>query len=169
MGFLVRSRRAEVLEFLLNHHPRRFSINELSREAKIPVATAWNAVRDLRGLGFAVADHIGNSIRVGFNETSPAAQAFADLRLPDPHMMAFHEFQRRVKQRLPKVNVRLFGSVAKGTATPESDVDVEVTYGHTGLKKDRVMDVCARAGTEVLDQYHVVVSALVTSTPLAHL
>src|SRR5687767_13327029 len=90
--FFSRSARARVFDFLARNPTRQFGLNELSREAGIPVATVWNAVRDLSTMGLATRQHARLSVQVGFNHKSPAARALAKAQLPDPHRMAFEAF-----------------------------------------------------------------------------
>lgn len=153
--------RSELFAFLWSRPKRRFSVNEVARGAGLPVATTWRAVNDLVDLGLVLTERIGNALVVQLNERSPATRAMASFVFPDPHRMAHEAFVRRIRKRLPGVETQLFGSVAKGTATPSSDVDVVVAYGETGATKNRVQDVCAQAAIEVLDDFRIVVSPLI--------
>ena len=62
---------------------------------------------------------------------------------------AINEFVDRLKDRIPTkmVNVYLFGSVAKGTAKPESDVDILVVY--RDASSDLVLDVVCEIAFDI--------------------
>ena len=158
--FLARSRRAQILEFLIEHRGRWFSINELARESKSPVATVWHAAHDLKSLGLAVERRAGNAAFMSFNERSPAARAFLRFRVPSAHVMTFEAFAKALRQRLPDVQVKLFGSVARGIEGPASDVDVQVVYGASTSSKAEVARACDELVNQVFDEFKIVVSPL---------
>ena len=61
--------------------------------------------------------------------TQPSFQPYTTAVLTDPNRTrATEEFVRRLRRDLPEhiVDLRLFGSEARGQATPESDIDVLV-------------------------------------------
>jgi predicted nucleotidyltransferase len=159
---LSRSRAAEILEFLLSQQGRTYTINELARATAIPVATLWHGVQSLAKMGYLIVDRVGNSSVVRVNESSPAVRAFAQLAEGNPYHLAFEAYARILRRRLPGVEVRLFGSVAKGSEVPGSDVDVEVVYGPTGIPKQRVADECAKATIEILERFRIMVSPVVS-------
>jgi predicted nucleotidyltransferase len=164
--FLSKSRRAEVLAFLSANPSRRLTINELAREANIPVATTWHAIQGLVEAGLVLKEvHPGVTI-VKWNHLSPAAKALRDASLPDPHKMAFQAFEGLLKKQAPRLDVRLFGSVARDEHQAASDVDVEVVYGKAGIPRRKAMDLAAKASDEVLDTFNLVVTAVVNAEPM---
>lgn len=158
LSILAKTGRAQILNHLLAHPSRSFTISGLAKEARVPFATTWRSVQDLRGLGLALTGTFGKATAVRLNRRSPATRAFGKLEFPDPHRMAFKAFEAAVKRRLANVSVLLFGSVARGRATPLSDVDAAVAYGSTGYSRSAVVDACADASNDVLDTFNVVVS-----------
>jgi nucleotidyltransferase-like protein len=163
--FFAGAGRPQLLDVLLSHPRRRFSINELARRAKVPVATTWRAVRDFADLGLILTEPVGRTTLVQLNGHSPVTRALGQLQFPDPHRMAYEAFARRLAARLPGIQPRLFGSLAKGEVSPSSDVDVIVPYEGSGYSKKEVQDACAKVGVEILDDFRIVVSPLIVPRP----
>ncbi len=159
--WLAPGRRAEVLDFFLSHPGRRWTVNAGARESQIPVTTFWKATRALVDLGLLRAARVGGALIVELNQASPAAQALLRGEIRSPHRMAFEAFERRLAPGFPKVRVKLFGSVAKGTSKPQSDVDVLVEVPRGTTDRKRLGARVDRAAVEVLDEFGIVVSPLI--------
>lgn len=163
LRFLARAGRLEALTFLLSHPKERLTINQLARRASISPATAWRATEDLYGLGLICKEPAGRSMLVQLNDASPVVDALAKVEFPDPQLLAYEAFARRLKELMPGATTRLFGSVAKGTARPSSDVDVLVAFEGSGHSKTKLAQACDRAVVEVLDSFRIVISPLLVS------
>jgi len=75
---------------------------------------------------------------------------------------AINEFSSTIKQILGSnvVDIRLFGSVARDTATPESDIDILIIV----LKEDKlVKEAAINVAVDVNLDYDVVISPIVMS------
>jgi predicted nucleotidyltransferase len=77
--------------------------------------------------------------------------------------LAIEKFSRSAKDRLPTnvQDVRLFGSVARGTNTPESDIDILVLVENDDrVTSDIVMDIAVDISLE----YDVVISPIIMTS-----
>ncbi len=88
-------------------------------------------------------------------------KAILGSSFPDPHRMAYDDFERRLLRRLPRLRVRLFGSVARGEATPDSDVDALVEYAGSGYSKAKVEQACIASVMEVTNEFMIPVVPLI--------
>ncbi|MHB1406387.1 MAG: nucleotidyltransferase family protein [Desulfitobacteriaceae bacterium] len=82
--------------------------------------------------------------------------------LSGANAQAVKEFCLEVKLKLMTnvLDVRVFGSVARGTATPESDIDVLVLLES---KHPNVRDIIAEIALEINLKYDVVISPVIMS------
>lgn len=138
------------LRTVLENPLREFTVRELARESGTAYATAWRLTGLLRDLGVLHERRIGASRAVSLNRRSPLVpelRRFLALGL-DPHREAARRFAK-LASRIPGVaDVVLFGSVARGTARPSSDVDVAVILDRRGEATLAAID---RAAAEVQD------------------
>ncbi len=115
-----------LLRILLKYPEREFTILELSKEASVPYATSWRTVQSLSKQGIILTKTIGKSTVCKLNTKSPLLKEIkllTGLEL-SPHRAALKEFVSKAKKLKAINNIILFGSVAKGTEKPSSDVDV---------------------------------------------
>jgi len=137
---LLRHRR--VIDVLISRPARRFTIRELSREAKTPYSTTWRLVQDLDSLGIVVSERLGGSRVLSLNQESPIfaeLKSLSSLELA-PHRLAARDFAQQLA-KVPEVRQAiLFGSVARGIEVATSDVDIAI--------------VLERKDNSVLDRIH---------------
>ncbi|MGD0621718.1 MAG: nucleotidyltransferase domain-containing protein [Dehalococcoidia bacterium] len=77
--------------------------------------------------------------------------------------LAIEKFSRSIKDRLPTTvkDVRLFGSVARGTNAPESDIDILVLVeSDDRMISDIIMDVAVDINLD----YDVVISPIIMAS-----
>ena len=77
--------------------------------------------------------------------------------------LAIEKFSRNVKDRLPTTvkDVRLFGSVVRGTSTPESDIDILVLVeSDDRVTSDIIMDIAVDINLD----YDVVISPIIMAS-----
>ncbi|HLE47045.1 MAG TPA: nucleotidyltransferase domain-containing protein [Candidatus Thermoplasmatota archaeon] len=161
--------RLEVLAYLRRRPKPPPTMNELSRQLGVPLATTWHAVHDLEDLGLVFLERVGASALVRPNPSNPvwkSVSGLLDLELASPHRLAYDFFVARLKARLPNVDVHLFGSVRAGTYRPSSDVDVEVVFGGSGNARHDVQRVCVEVAQEAFDRFRMTVAAVVSSRRL---
>ncbi|MFA5896942.1 MAG: nucleotidyltransferase domain-containing protein [Thermoplasmata archaeon] len=144
LGRVLRHRR--LIETLLVNPKRRFTIRELSMEARTPYATTWRMVEELKALGALTSERVGTCQYLSVNVDSPLVKDLEKIRSLElsPHRSAAREFARRLTE-VPQVKKAvLFGSVAEGRETPGSDVDIAV--------------VLARRSKHAMDRVYAIVS-----------
>jgi len=152
-----------VLDALLSDRERRFTIRELSIEARTPYSTTRRAVLDLVSLGVIVSERVGPSEYLSLNTGSPLLDELAKLRSVNlsPHRAAAGEFSRIVAV-IPEVRkVVLFGSVAEGEETTASDIDIAVFVSARRREPvQRILD----AASEVQERTRLNITPFMTTT-----
>ncbi len=128
-----------VLEVLLARPGRRFTIRELSQEARIPYSTTWRIAQDLEVLGVVVSERAGTARVLSTNPQAPVVRELRNLAGLElsPHRLAAKEFAERLASISEVREAILFGSVARRTESPTSDVDVAVVLER---KDDSLVD-----------------------------
>jgi len=144
-------RHRRVIDVLISRPARRFTIRELSQEAKTPYSTTWRLVRDLDSLGVVISERFGTSRVLTLNQQSPIVtelKRLSSLELA-PHRLAARDFAQRLAG-VPEVRrAILFGSVATRSETATSDVDIAVVIGR---KDDSVLDRIGDIAEDVQDR-----------------
>ncbi len=145
------SRHPSLVRALLDNPGREFTIRELSIESGTAYATAWRLVRLLRTLGALRERRVGASRAVSLNPRSPLLQHLRRLVALDldPHREAARRFARLAARTAEVRQVILFGSVARGTARPSSDVDLAVVLDR---RTDETLAALDHAATRVQDE-----------------
>lgn len=104
--------------------PRPKSGREMARELGCSHTYAINNLRELEDLGVLVRRRVGPSNAYEFNEKSYVVKSMI-TPIFRAEQNTIHEITRRLVDKLGDnlVKVVLFGSTARGTADPRSDVD----------------------------------------------
>jgi DNA-binding Lrp family transcriptional regulator len=140
-----------VLETLLKFPERRFTINELAREAGVPFASTWRLVKRWEPAGIIETGRVGKSITVKLHE-SEYLDSIASLLKISTTPQAFTA--RALKDLLAKEKeVReayLFGSVARREERPESDIDVALLASKGFGANDLAFGVYEKYGTKIV-------------------
>ncbi len=142
-------RHRSILEALLARPGRKFTIRELSAEARTAYATTWRIVGDLVALGAITSERVGPSELLTLRDGSPIVADLRQLRALElaPHRRAAREFARRVSEIPAVERVILFGSVARGREAPGSDVDVAVVTARKAESlRNRVLEIATEVG-----------------------
>ena len=146
---LLRHRR--VIDVLISRPARRFTIRELSQEAKTAYSTTWRLVRDLDSLGVVISERFGTSRVLNLNPQSPIVtelKRLSSLELA-PHRLAARDFAQQLTG-VPEVRQAiLFGSVAKRSEAATSDVDIAIVIER---KDDSVLDRIDGIAEDVQDR-----------------
>lgn len=160
LGRVLRHRR--IVEALLANPKRRFTVRELSIQARTPYATTWRTVEELRALGALTAERVGTSQYLSVNENSALLRDLERIRSLElsPHRAAAREFARRLADVPPVKKAILFGSVAERREAAGSDVDIAVVLSR---KSKRAMDQIYAAVAEVQDRTGMKVVPLIVS------
>ncbi len=140
-----------VLDALRKYPRRRFSIRELAMEARVPYASAWRLAKKLELAGLIETGRVGNVVTVRLHESeyldsvssllelSKSPQAFTARALA-----SLFSGDKAVKEAF------LFGSVAEGSESLSSDVDVAVLAGKGFDADSLVFDIYEKFGTKVV-------------------
>lgn len=149
LGRVLRHRR--IVEALLVNPKRRFTVRELSIQARTSYATTWRTVEELRALGALTAERVGTSQYLSVNEDSALLRDLERMRSLElsPHRAAAREFARRLADVPPVKKAVLFGSVAEGREAAGSDVDIAIVLSR---RSKRAMDRIYTAVSEVQDR-----------------
>ena len=144
-------RHRRVIEVLVSRPARRFTIRELSQEAKTPYSTTWRLVRDLDALGAVISERFGTSRVLSLNPQSPIVaelKCLSSLELA-PHRLAARDFAQQLAG-VPEVRQTiLFGSVARRSETATSDVDIAIVIER---KDDSVLRRISDIAEDVQDR-----------------
>lgn len=115
----------KLLETLLKFPDRRFTINELSRKAGVPFASAWRMVRRLEPAGIVETGRVGRSVTVKVRKSEYLDSVLSLLKISmSPQAFAARELRGLLAGERGIKEAYLFGSVARGEEKPESDIDV---------------------------------------------
>lgn len=115
----------KLFETLQAHPKRQFSINELSKASGIPFATCWKLIWMFEKAQVIGVATIGKSRAVSYKE-SPFSLLVAKILQISASVQAISlpGLKRELKAKKGLKEAYLFGSVATGKETLESDIDV---------------------------------------------
>ena len=129
MRVLGSEKRREVVRAILNHPERDWSVPELEKTTGVPHATVWRTVLDMENAKILKSRLLGKKTKI-FNliEGSPYLRALKSAVAVEvfPLREVAEEFAREVSKLRAVRSCVLYGSVARGAATLESDIDVLV-------------------------------------------
>ncbi len=140
-----------VIDVLFSVPGRRFTIREVSKEAGSSYATTWRLVNALISMGALRSEVVGPSRLISINEESPIVADLKRLKEMDllPHRKVAERFAELVRT-IPNVQkVILFGSVAEGRATVDSDIDIAVVMKR---RSDKVMRETYDTAADIQDE-----------------
>jgi len=127
MYFPKSEQEIKIIKSLINYPNREWTIKELSKESEVSKPTVWRKIKRLEKKGFIEKSKKGRTIVV---EVKNPRLLRNIIRGTQPHNEAKKEVAKEFAQeikKLPGVNkVILYGSVARGTADEESDIDILV-------------------------------------------
>ncbi len=117
----------KIIKTLIDYPKREWTIKELSKESEVSKSTVWRKIKRLKKKGFIEEDRKGKTIIAKVKNPKLLQNI---VKGTQPQNLAkketAKEFTQKIKE-LPKVEkCILYGSVARGTATKESDIDILV-------------------------------------------
>ncbi|NYZ74087.1 nucleotidyltransferase domain-containing protein [Candidatus Micrarchaeota archaeon] len=120
----------QLFETLRAYPKRQFTINELSKTARLPFTTTWKLVQKFELAQIAEVATIGRSRAVRYRET-PYSRLVSDILKmgSSPQALALPELKHLLRARKGVVEAYLFGSVALKKEKLESDIDVALLVG----------------------------------------
>jgi len=120
-------KRRKIVRAMLNHPEKDWSVPELEKITGAPHATVWRTVLDMENAKILRSRLLGKKTKL-FNliEDSPYLPALKSAVAVEvfPLREVAKEFVREVSKRMAVESCVLYGSVARGAATIESDIDV---------------------------------------------
>ncbi len=141
---LFKDYRRRVLELLLLNPDRQFHVREIARLTDTVAGTVHKELTNLADSGLLINETVGNQVQYRANTDCPVFSELQSIirkttkpeysrinKLLEQHRDAILSLARKNGIR----NVRVFGSMARGEATQDSDVDflVELEEGQSGF------------------------------------
>jgi predicted nucleotidyltransferase len=137
-------KRRGIVEVLLRYPDREFTINELSRLAGVPYASAWRFVKGCEESGIVFLKRIGNYNVCRLNPGSPFLKDIENAlkSRPTPQKAVMESLIREIRKIGDIERLVLFGSVSRNEERPGSDVDVAlIVKKKTAATKNAVTDI----------------------------
>lgn len=122
--------RAEILKSLFTDKHPSFHLRELARHAQLSAPVLQRELRQLTALGLVVPVKDGNRLNFTAAQDHPLFYVLCDL------VSKTDGIEGALKTALDNEAIEcafIFGSIAKGTATAQSDIDVFI-IGNLGLR-----------------------------------
>ncbi len=121
---LSRKGSGKLLSVLIKYPKRRFSINELSKEANVPFGSVWNILQEWERFRVINMEKIGNTkaVSLGSGPHLETAKMLLELE-KSPQRASLGAIAKELKKR-GVGRAFLFGSVAQGKEKPVSDIDI---------------------------------------------
>ena len=142
--------RAEILKNLFTAEQKSVHLRELSRLSKLSAPVLQRELRQLNLLGLVVAQKDGNRVNYSANAESPIYQLLCELVLKTEGAA---DILRAAFVDVSADYVFIFGSMAKGTAKADSDIDLFV-IGDCGLREvTRHIHIVADRISQVVNPY----------------
>lgn len=131
LGVLFGSYRQRVLELLLLQPAQRFHVRELARQTDTTAGTLHRELSKLAEAGLLLRERQGNQVLYQANRACPVFEELAGLFRKTSGAVSV--LQQALQGLKPQIRFALlFGSLARGTETPGSDVDVLIV-GEAGF------------------------------------
>lgn len=123
--------KAEILRLLFGVESEEFHLRELARRSDLAVRTIQQELTRLKGAGLVTARRDGNRVYYRANQNNPVYPDLRNLVLKTAGLInLFHNVLKQANIRIAFV----FGSIASGSAVPQSDIDLMV-IGDVGLRQ----------------------------------
>lgn len=155
LGILAKSGRVEIIRVLKAYPDRDFTINELSRTAKVPTMTTWRAVRELKKAGFVRTRKVGNAISVKITEDRDKLRTLRLIPETDPQRSAALDYASRLGNSPWLRECRLFGSIGRGEHAPGEEVDIAVVYDETATSEAEAKETASALARVVMEETNV--------------
>lgn len=152
---LMSEKKLKVIKTLLEYPEREWTINEISKTAKTSYPTTWRLIKVLDRVGVLKSRKKANLRLIKLNRSSPYLPYLRSLFKLElrPLFDLAKEFAKRVKKEVGVRSVILFGSVVKGTASIDSDIDILVLTFRYKEKEDKILKIAsemeAKAGKTI--------------------
>jgi len=136
----------KIVEFLFRNIPNRFNVNQISRELKISVGSAYKILKSLEKKGVLVSQKIGNGIYYVLNLDNKEAENITELVLMESRSKSLSKnyhasiYAKDLKdaERLSKA-VIFFGSILETKNANDIDVLFIIDKGRSKAVEDFCM------------------------------
>ncbi|OGX15052.1 MAG: hypothetical protein A2166_06445 [Omnitrophica WOR_2 bacterium RBG_13_41_10] len=137
----------KIVEFLFRNTPNRFNVNQISRELKISVGSAYKILKSLEKKGILVSQKIGNGIYYVLNLDNKEAENITELVLMESRNKSLSKnshasiYAKDFKdgEKLSKAII-LFGSILESKDAKDVDALFIIDKG----KSKAVEDFCMK-------------------------
>jgi len=137
----------KIVEFIFRNIPNRFNVNQISRELKISVGSAYKILKSLEKKGILVSQKIGNGIYYVLNLDNKEAGSITELVLMESRNKSLSKnshasiYAKDLKdgEKLNKAII-LFGSILESKDAKDVDVLFIINKG----KSKAVEDFCMK-------------------------
>lgn len=157
---LARKGRIELIRTLKSFPDRDFTINELSRTAKLPVMTTWRAVKELKKLGIVRTRKIGNSISVVITDDRDKLRTLRLIPDTDPQRAAARQYVQMLGKEAWLSEARLFGSIGRGEHAPGDEVDIAIVYDEDLVSEQEAKAKASEAAQSIRTETNVTIVPL---------
>lgn len=141
----------QLLERLLKFPERRFTINELAREAGVPFASAWRLVKKWEPAGIIETGRVGKSVTVKLHKSEYLDLVVSLLKISvSPQLFTARALKEMLGKEKGVKEAYLFGSVARGEEKLSSDIDMALLVEKGYNANDLVFGVYEKYGTKVV-------------------
>jgi predicted nucleotidyltransferase len=141
----------QLFETLQRHRDRQFSINELSKTAKLPFTTTWKLVQKFERAQIVSVTLVGKSRAVKYVE-SPFSKLIEKMLMlsKSPQQLSLPELKRIIRAKEGVAEGYLFGSVARNEEKLESDIDVALLVKRKIDVNSLMSDMYGKYGVKVV-------------------
>lgn len=141
----------QVLQTLLKFPNRRFTINELAKEAGVPFSSAWRLVKMWEPAGIIETGKLGKAIEVRLHKSGYVDSIASLLSLSvSPQAFSAADLKKILAGEKDVKEAHLFGSVARGEEKLGSDIDVAL-LSNKGFDANRlVFGIYEKYGAKVV-------------------
>lgn len=160
LEILAGSGRIDLIRTLRAYPDRDFTINELSRTAKVPAMTAWRSVQELKKAGFVKTRKVGNALSVKITDDRERLRTLRLIPETDPQRGAALSFASRLGGSPWLRECRLFGSIGRGEHSPGEEVDVAVVYDDATVSEADAREAASELAKAVLAETNVTIVPL---------
>ena len=149
----------KILRKICKNPNRDFTVDDISKETKIPYGTAHPAVHSLIRTRILNSKKVGHSTVVSFNNYHVLAQKIKELLNRESN--AYIDIAKNFVKDVPKKgikNIILFGSVAKGEILQPGDIDILIIYKRGFQKQNAEMTI-----SQLMERFDVLISPIYIS------
>jgi predicted DNA-binding transcriptional regulator/predicted nucleotidyltransferase len=137
----------KIIEFLFRNTPKKFNVNQIARELKISVGSAYNILKSLHKRGILISEDIGSSIYYVLNLENRETENIIELVLIESRnkTLAENSFASIYAKDLKEAEkfskaIILFGSVLDKKDAKDVDVLFIISKG----KSKKIEDFCLK-------------------------